>query len=116
MENFLIVSLVQLGLCCVQVVNCYFGLIFGIIFGIIFGLSSGIFVPLAFSFAQFSSTHFLFWFSLRRRILSFFKKTKMIDQDESPAELKKECFPNIKKILRSPKKENYKTVLFSEWF
>ena len=64
MENFLIVSLVQLGLCCVQVVNCCFGLIFGIIFGIIFGLSSGIFVPLAFSFAQFSSSHFLFWFFL----------------------------------------------------
>ena len=78
MENFLIVSLVQLGLSCVQVVNCYFGLIFGIIFGIIFGLSSGIsfgiFVPLAFSFAQISSSHFLFWFSLGRRILSFFAR------------------------------------------
>ena len=116
MENLLNVSFVQLGLSRVQVVNCYFGLSFGILFGLSSGISFGIFVPLAFSFAQFSSTHFLFWLSLRRRILSFFKKTKMIDQDESPAELKKECFPNIKKILRSPKKENYKTVLFSEWF
>ena len=72
------VSLVQLGLSCVQVVNCYFGRMFGIIFWIvlvlffciIFGLSSGIssgmFVPLAFSFAQFSSSHFLFWFFPRQ--------------------------------------------------
>ena len=72
------VSFVQLGLSCVQVVNFYFGLIFGILFGLSSGISFGIFVPLAFSFAQFSSTHFLFWFSLRRRILSFFAPQKCI--------------------------------------
>ena len=51
MANFLNVSLVQLGLSCVQVVNCYFGLIFGMIFGLSSGISFGIFVPIAFSFA-----------------------------------------------------------------
>jgi len=64
MENLLNVSFVQLGLSRVQVVNCYFGLSFGILFGLSSGISSGIFVPLAFSFAQFSSSHFLFWFFL----------------------------------------------------
>ena len=48
-------ALVQLGLSCVQIVNCYFGLIFGILFGLSSGISFGIFVPLAFSFAQISS-------------------------------------------------------------
>ena len=74
------------------------------------------FVPLAFSFAQFSSTHFLFWFSLRRRILSFFKKTKMIDQDESPAELKKECFPTSRKFFAPPKKKIIRRYFFQNGF
>ena len=72
MEQFLNFSFVQLGLSCVQIFNCYVGLIFGILFCLSSGISFGILVPLAFSVAQFSSSHFLFWFSLRRRILSFF--------------------------------------------
>ena len=89
MEHCLNVSLVQLGLSCVQVVNCYFGLIFGILFGLSFGINFGIFVPLAFSFAQFSSTHFLFWLSLRRRILSFLTKNKSSPKKYNLRELSK---------------------------
>merc|ERR1712139_72299 len=51
-------------------------LFFGIIFGLSSGISFGIFVPLAFSFAQISSSHFLFWFSLGGRIPSFFALKK----------------------------------------
>jgi len=43
-------------------------------FGLSSGFSFGIFVPLAFSFAQLFSSHFLFWFSLGRWIPSFFAK------------------------------------------
>ena len=39
-----------------------------------YGITFGIFVPLAFSFAQISSSHLLFWFSLGRWIPSFFAK------------------------------------------
>ena len=78
MENLLNVSFVQLGLSRVQVVNCYFGLSFGILFGLSSGISFGIFVPLAFSFAQISfSLFFVFWFSLGRRIPSFFAQKKL---------------------------------------
>ena len=46
-------------------------------FGLSSGISFGIFVPLAFSFAHFTSAHFLFWFSPRGRILSFFASMKI---------------------------------------